>query len=118
MNDNLNSENKSSLLGELDDINGLLDFAISKARKLESDPNLLKSIELENEKISSTKQNTEEEVIVKPSNWDNIKSAALEDAMNSFEEQEVTKAKDTTKARSISKKVTKKLDDNWEDDPF
>lgn len=110
-------ETTSSLLGELDDINDLLDTAISKAKTLEKNPNLNAFGSTYFEEVKQEKVEIVE-TTSRPKGWDNLKNAALEDSLNTFEEKEKELAKNTKQVRSVmpSKKV--KLDDNWDDDPF
>ncbi|MFN8672373.1 MAG: hypothetical protein U0457_09905 [Candidatus Sericytochromatia bacterium] len=108
-----NNEIKSSLLDELNDIDSLLNSAISKAKKLEKTPMLTNY----NSQVDVQAEQIEEDKVSRPKNWDSMKSSALDASISTFEEQE-EKVKDTTKVRTVGKKVTKKLDDNWDDDPF
>lgn len=110
-------ETTSSLLDELDDINDLLDTAISKAKNLDQNPNLNSYGSTYVEEVVSEKIDIVD-TTVKPSGWDNIKNSALEESLSTFEEKEKELAKNTKQARSITPNKKVKLDDNWDDDPF
>ncbi|MFN8576029.1 MAG: hypothetical protein U0354_04160 [Candidatus Sericytochromatia bacterium] len=106
-----------SLLNELADVDGLLNSAISKATHLENSPRLAKYTTSYDNKSSEPLSNNNENKVVKPSNWGQLKDLALEDSVNAMEDEN-TLADDTTKVRQMKPKKKLRIDDNWEDDPI
>ena len=112
-----------SLREELKEVRNLLDKALTQAQSMEnqyygkktpstpvfvSDPNSEDLIPVD-----------ENPIITKPSNWDNLKNNALEESVQSMEDDGIELTQNTKQVRDIKKKSQKlKLDDNWEDDPF
>lgn len=118
MNENLPDSTKS-LLGELDDINSLLNKAMTKAENLDKHATAIhKMAASKNPSSVQTQQIEDEEKVVKPSNWDAAKNAALQESIKARETEEAL-AKDTKQVRQINPKTKKNTkDDNWDDDPF
>jgi hypothetical protein len=115
--DKENPKISQSLLDELSEANELLDTALIKAKNL-ANYNSLKG-QVTDEDYYGEEEGDEEVRQVKPTNWDSMKNAALEDSIDAMEEESVELASDTKKVRNVKPKNKKlRIDDNWEDDPF
>jgi hypothetical protein len=115
--DKENPKISQSLLNELSDANELLDTALIKAKNL-ANYNSLKSQVTESD-LADEAEGEEEYRQAKPTNWDSMKNAVLEDAIEAMEDDDVELANDTKKVRTVKPKKKKLvIDDNWEDDPF
>lgn len=112
-----------SMLNELKEVNSLLDKALFKAKEMENSYRAFQTSDKYQNNNDSDNLDQEiedsEQKVVKPSNWDQLKSIALDDSISTLEDDKPELAENTKEVRKVKPKSKKlKIDDNWEDDPY